>query len=149
MKRHAWDALTTSRYDAQRRRLDQRAKLIPRKDQSSGTTAAYRTCVIVGGRGSLRRLADMLAALIGDAVIEAGSPIETVDAIRAAAMGRFPRVVLVCPTKLSRPIYEEIRATTARYGLGWTEPVDLLGGLRSVDREAFLRHAIRMARGKS
>jgi hypothetical protein len=126
----------------QRYRLDARAKLIPRR-----TTPAYRICVVVGGRGSFRRLADELAVKIGDAVLEAGDPVATVDAIRAASLGRFPRVVLLAPIGLSLPIADEVKRRNERWGLGWPEPVDLLAGLRARDRDAFLRLAIRTARG--
>ncbi len=127
--------------DRQRKRLDARAKFLPIRQP------AYRICVVVGGRGSCRRLSDTLAPLIGDAILEAGAPVETVDAIRVAAMGRFPRVVLLAPIGLSTPIADEVARRSARWGLGWPVPVDLLAGLRSRDREAFLRRAIRMAKG--
>lgn len=122
-------------------RIAARAKLIPR------STAAYRICIVVGGRGTFRRLADLLAPLIGDAVLEAGDPVATVEAIRNASLGRFPRVVLIAPANLAGPIHSEIERIGRRWGLGWPAPVDLLMGLRSRDREAFLRKALRTARG--
>lgn len=140
-KIHAWDILAASEADAQRRRLNTRAKTLPTREMK--LSPAYRICVVVGGRGRCRALAVELAPLIGHASLEAGAPIDTVDRIRAASMGRFPRVFILAPRSLAGPIVEEIRARNQRYGLGWPDPVDLLIGLRSRDREGFLRLAVR------
>lgn len=144
MKERAWDSHTASRYDAQRRRIDQRAKLLPRR----GTVGPkYRVCAIVGGRGSFRRLADILASLIADTVIEAseGEPIVTVDEIATLSLGGSPLVAILAPARVARPIVAELEAR--RRHLAGVAAVDVLAGLKSRDRDAFLRHAIRTARG--
>ncbi len=129
--------------DAQRARIAGRAKLLPRK----GTVGpAYRVCVIVGGRGSFRRLADILAELVADVVLEAGAPIETADAVAALALTGSPLVAILAPARLSAPIVAELGAR--RRHLASVAAVDVLAGLRSRDREAFLRHAIRLAKGR-
>lgn len=146
MKRPAlWDIHTASANDAQRRRIQQRAKLLPRKN---AVGPKYRVCVVVGGRGSLRRLADILASLVADTVIEAGAPIETADAITTLSLGGpDPLVAILAPAKIARPLLDELEARRRhRAGVG---AVDVLVGLKSRDREAFLRHAIRMARGET
>jgi hypothetical protein len=129
---------TASDADAQRRRLEVRAKLLrPLALEST-------ICAIVGGGGAFRRLSERLAPAIGHAVIEAGAPIETVDSAEAIVGGRPPRVVLLAPVRLARPIVEEIKRRPF-----WPVPVDLLYGLRARDREAFIRHVLRTRGGAS
>jgi hypothetical protein len=136
MKPQLWDIHTASDADAQRRRLETRAKLLKPLALES------RISAVVGGGGVFRRLSDRLAPAIGHAVVVAGAPIETVDALYLAAGGPS-RVVFLAPVRVSRPIVDEIR----RRG-SWPMPVDLLYGLRARDREAFIRHVLR-TRGAS
>ncbi len=127
--------------DEQRRRLAERAKVLRQ------VSVPHRVCVVVGGRGVLRRLSDTLAGLIGDLTVVAGFAPETVDEIRARVPGRFPRVVFLCSSTMAAPISTEICSYSAAWGLGWPEPVEILRGLKSRDRDAFLRQSIRRARG--
>jgi hypothetical protein len=129
-----WDIHLASESDAQRRRLDARAKPLRQLTPA-------RTCVVVGGRGRLHELARTLAKLVGHAVVEIGPPSLTLQRILDASMGRPPRVVIIAPAREARPLLSEIRASS----LLWPSPVDLLHGLRSRDREEFLRQAIRRA----
>ena len=137
MKGALWDIHTASDADAQRRRLETRAKIL------KPLALEARICAVVGGGGVFRRLSERLAPAIGHAVVEAGAPIETVDAAFLAAGAESPpRVVLLAPVRVSRPIVDEIR----RRG-SWPMPVDLLHGLHARDREAFIRHVLRTRGG--
>lgn len=124
--------------DAQRSRHDARAKVLSRP--------MPRTCVVVGGKGVFRRLADSLAALVGDDIVEAGPALETLERILVRSLGTPPRVVIIAPAREAIPLLAELARWSATRT--WPAPVDLLVGLRSRDRESFLRQAIKTARAR-
>lgn len=140
----AWDIHTASDADAQRRRLDARAKIL------RPLAAEPRVCVVYGGRGRMRELAEKVAELIGHGRVAMGAPLETIELIRAVTLGGTPpRVVVIAPLSESRPLVEAIRCACQH----WPAPVDFLYGVRAHDRVAQLRHIIRTvkntARGPS
>lgn len=130
----SWDMLTASEADAQRRRLDQRARVL------RPLRLEPRVCVVFGGRGVVRTLAERVALLIGHARVTMGAPLETIEDIRRLTMGGIPpRVVIIAPLRESRPLMAALRETCAH----WPDPVDLLYGVRARERMAQLRHIIR------
>ncbi len=111
--------------DATRKRFRTRLNQLP-----SGFPS--HVVAVVGGGGAYRRLADMLAPSIGRHV--------TVECTHYMRMRTYeavrPRFVIIAPAGKALPLAKDLRR------LGATV-VDLLDGLRSRDREAFLRFALR------
>lgn len=129
--------------NAQRQRIEARAKVLR-------SPLGARVCVVVLGTGTNRRLAEMLAPLVGHVTVMAEpgeTPGHVVDRVIAqTGIGTIgPKIVVIGPAALSGPVAEVIRMVRPH----WPAPVDLLAGLRSVDRQAFLRAAIRKARGEA
>lgn len=135
-------------HDAQRARLDHRAKMLPRRSIET------RIVVVVAGDGAMRRLSEHLghalvdhhgAVLLG--VQEDDDPGEIATAIHASAEGRAVELVLVGPVGVTRPIADECLRRSKINGQRWRYVLDLLDGLRQRDREAMVRHAIRLVKG--
>lgn len=130
----AWDIHTASEADAQRRRLDARAKTL------RPLALEARVCAVYGGHGVMLALASKVARLIAHGVMPMGAPLDTIDMIKTVTMGGVPpRVVVIAPLRESRPLIEAIRAACPH----WPPPVDLLYGVRARERMAQLRHIIR------
>lgn len=113
----------------QRARLDARARrLVPQRRDG------LVVCAVVGGRGRNRRLAELVAPHIANVTIQMGAPIETAE--RVAASASVPRVIVFAPLWESEDFVREARRR------GW-RTTDMLAGLRTADREAFMRILLR------
>lgn len=130
--------MTAEKANDQRKRIELRAKPL--------RFLGARTCVLYGGRGTFLRLASHLAPLVGQEALYIGSPVETVDLVLTRAMGVPPRIIIIAPHREAQPILDEVERRARERS--WPDPVDLLVGLRSRDREAFLRQAIKAARAR-